>query len=210
MKILIPARKGSKGLPFKNRKLFKYTADSIPISLYDSVYVLTDDEEICKISKEYDFNIIDRPRKVSNDIASTKLLMEYAIESIGFEKDEMIVLLYLTYPDRTWSEVENAVGVFLRSGIASLLCKKEIDNSPFLMLKEEDNNRGSQLFYHNLYRRQDYPKCFELSHYIVIFKPSVLDMLNENLYNRDTFFLKVDKYIIDIDSKKDLDLLNGK
>ena len=33
MRIVIPAREGSKGLPHKNRKLFKYTADIIPEEL---------------------------------------------------------------------------------------------------------------------------------------------------------------------------------
>lgn len=211
MKIIIPARKGSKGFPFKNRKLFEYTADTIPISLYDSVYVLTDDLEISKISDSYDFNVMSRPRRVSNDSASTKSLIEYALENIKLDnKDETIVMLYLTYPGRTWSEVEDAVAEFARSGSDSLLCRKEIKTSPFLVLKEEKNGKASQLFYHDLYRRQDYPKCFEISHYISIFRASKISDLNNNMYNSDTFFLKIEKEIIDVDSKKDLNRLNGK
>ena len=211
MKIIIPARKGSKGLPFKNRKLFKYTADDIPITMYDSVYVATDDHEIAKLSESYDFNVLPRPRKVSNDTASTKALMEYALENIELDnKDETIVMLYLTYPDRSWSEVEDAISEFARSGSESLLCRKEIKTSPFLVLKEEKNGRGSQLFYHDLYRRQDYPKCFEISHYISIFRASSLPELNNNMYNSNTFFLKIEKDIIDVDTKKDLKRINGK
>ena len=211
MKIIIPARKGSKGFPFKNRKLFEYTADTIPISLYDSVYVLTDDSEISKISEAYDFNILSRPRRVSNDSASTKSLIEYALENIKLDnKDETIIMLYLTYPNRTWSEVEDAIADFARSGSDSLLCRKEIETSPFLVLKEEQNGKGSQLFYHDLYRRQDYPKCFEISHYISIFRASSISRLNNNLYNSNTYFLKVEKEILDVDSKKDFNKLNGK
>ena len=211
MKIIIPARKGSKGLPFKNRKLFKYTADTIPITMYDSVYVATDDHEIAKLAESYDFNVLPRPKKVSNDSASTKALMEYAIDNIELDnEDDTIIMLYLTYPERSWSEVEAAVSEFTRSGSKSLLCKKEISTSPFLVLKEEKNGKGSQLFYHDLYRRQDYPKCFEISHYISIFRVSSLFELNNNMYNSDTFFLKIEKDVIDIDTKKDLNKLNGK
>tara|TARA_B100000287_G_C20399506_1_gene689022 strand:- start:60 stop:701 length:642 start_codon:yes stop_codon:yes gene_type:complete len=211
MKIIIPARKGSKGLPFKNRKLFEYTADTIPISLYDSVYILTDDPEISNIADSYDFNVLSRPRRVSNDSASTKSLIEYALENIELDsKDETIVMLYLTYPERTWSEVEDAIAEFARSGSDSLLCRKEIQTSPFLVLKEEKNGKGSQLFYHDLYRRQDYPKCFEISHYISIFRANSLVDLNSNMYNSNTFFLKIEKEIIDIDTKKDFNKINGK
>lgn len=211
MKIIIPARKGSKGLRFKNRKLFRYTADSIPMGMYDDVYVLTDDSEIKEMAESYDFKVLSRPRRVSNDSASTKSLMEYAFENIELDNnDETIVMLYLTYPNRTWSEIEEAVAIFARSGSSSLLCRKEIKTSPFLVLKEELNGKGSQLFYHDLYRRQDYPKCFEISHYISIFRASSLRDLNNNLYNSNTYFLKVDKEILDIDSKKDFDRLNGK
>ena len=44
----IPARKGSKGLKLKNRKLLHYTIDTIPKEYRHLVYISTDDDEIKK------------------------------------------------------------------------------------------------------------------------------------------------------------------
>lgn len=208
MKIIIPARKGSKGFPFKNRKLFHYTADIIPMGSYEDVYVLTDDPVIAKEAAFYDFNVIDRPRKVSNDTASTKSLIEYFLSEVKCE-DEMIVVLYLTYPERKWKHVIEAITFFHENKATSMLCKKQIDWTPFLVLREEADSKGSQLFYHDLHRRQDYPNCFEISHYVCIVLPSIINNLNNNMYSGDTVFLEIDD-VIDVDTKNDLSkFLNG-
>jgi CMP-N-acetylneuraminic acid synthetase len=205
MKIVIPARKGSKGLPYKNRKLFKYTADIIPDELKVDTYVITDDFEIMNIAESYGFKVVTRPDEISTDESSTKEVMMYFVEEVKPNQNEDIVMLYLTYPERTWDDVIKAWKFTWEYNAHSMLCKKELNVSPFLILKEEDYNRGSQLFYHNLYRRQDYPKCFEISHFITIFRPSILNKLNDNLYCRDTLFMEISNNIIDVDTQKDLD-----
>ena len=211
MRILIPARKGSKGFPGKNLKLFEYTARIIPQDLIDRVTVLTDDPKIQNLCKKWNFKSLDRPDDVSNDTASTKSLIKWYIDhhisSDQIEDFSPILVLYLTYPERTWSDVNQAVSLFEEIGSTSLLCKKEIETTPFLILKEEEDFKGSQLFYHDLYRRQDYPKCFELSHYICILDPEHINKLNSNLYDRDTIFMKIDSSVIDVDFKKDLNSL---
>ena len=209
MKILIPARRNSKGLPFKNRKLFKYTADIIPDVYRRLTYVITDDEEIIKESIRYGFNTIERTPEVSQDDTSTKATIQYAIDQIGIDHGD-IVILYLTYPERKWEDVDKAYLLFkLNRNQSSLLCKKKIKTSPFLMLKEEANNKGSQLFYHDLYRRQEYPDCFEISHYICILNIKSINKLNSNLYNNETIYYNIGD-VIDIDGKKDLDRFEGR
>lgn len=204
MRIIIPARAGSKGMPFKNRKLFKYTADTIPDIMKHKTYVVTDDEEIKFMAIEAGFKALHRPEGLSQDETSTKSVMRYALEKLDV-KNETIIMLYLTYPERTWQDVNDAVALFKCNDISSLLCKKPLKTSPFLMLKSEPGNRGSQLFYHNLYRRQDYPECFEISHFIAMFNSSELNKLNNNLYNNDTYFMEISEKTIDVDEKKDLD-----
>lgn len=204
MKIIIPARKGSKGVPLKNRKLFKYTANIIPDEMKNSTYVVTDDERIKEMAVDYKFNILDRTPEVSSDKASSKDIMKYTIDSLGMS-NETILMLYLTYPLRKWKDVQRAFISFDSLNLDSLLCKHPLDISPFLMLREEKDNRGSQLFNHDLYRRQDYPECFELSHYICLFKSNVINNLNNNLYNNDTYFLPMNKKVIDVDTLEDLE-----
>ena len=70
------------------------------------------------------------------------------------------------------------------------------------MLFEESENRGSQVIKHDLYRRQDYRKCFHLSHYIHICKISEINRLNKNLYNPDTLYYPMER-VLDIDTLED-------
>ena len=139
---------------------------------------------------EYGFKTVSRPSEVSRDETSTKEVMKYTLNKIGAGA-ETIIMLYLTYPERTWSDVNRAIAIYKCNEIKSLLCKKKLVVSPFLMLKSEPDNRGSQLFYHDMYRRQDYPECFEISHFISIFHSEEIDKLNNNLYNKDTYFLDI-------------------
>ena len=135
MKIIIPARKGSKGVPLKNRKLFKYTANIIPNEMKHFTYVVTDDENVKQMAMDKGFNVLDRTHEVSSDKASTKDLMKYTIDRLGL-LDETILMLYLTYPLRKWEDVQKAICYFNVSSSKSLLCKHPLDVSPFLILKE--------------------------------------------------------------------------
>ena len=66
------------------------------------------------------------------------------------------------------------------------------------------DNKGKQIITHDLYRRQDYPKCFEISHFICIFKVNELNNLNKNMYNDNTIFFPID-CVVDVDTQKDFD-----
>jgi len=214
MKIIIPARFGSKGFPLKNRELFKYTADIIPKSRIKDVWVTTDDDIIKLTAEEYKFNVIDRPQELATDTASIRDVMLHAVEEIGASTYDHIAMLYLTYPQRTWQHVINAYRFFVKHndmGVTkSLLCRKEVQVNPYLYLEETGAKGlfGRQLKKHDLYRRQDYPACFEISHYISIFTAGELYKLNNNLYNKSTVFYKIPD-VIDVDYLTDLKKLDG-
>jgi len=195
-KILIPARKNSKGLPFKNRKLFSSTADIVPDEYKNITYVFTDDEIIQNFGREYGFKVLDRNPESALDESTTKELMEDFCGN--FSESQTIIMLYLTYPERTWDDVEKAIEVFSNTKAKSLLCKKEVKQTPYLMMYELENCRGEQVIKHNFSRRQDYRECFEISHFISIIDSSELSYLNNNLYNSNTYFLKI-RDVVDID-----------
>lgn len=215
MKIIIPARKGSKGLPFKNRKLFQYTADSIPEHHYQDVVVTTDDEKIMEYAQDYGFIVVRRPDALAQDTTSIRDVIVHALKETNSSSSETVVVLYLTYPERTWEHVEAAIDYYIefaRHNLSdSLLCKKEIKTHPYLCLLEHgvDGAYGKQLITHDLYRRQDYPKCFEISHYISIFTPVSINKLNSNLYCDSTVFYEIPD-VVDVDTKKDFDLFDGR
>lgn len=200
MKILIPARAGSKGFPFKNRKLIKQTLKTIPKKLFNNVYVSTDDEEIKK-NLPREINIHHRSPKVSGDTASTLSTVKEFTKDCNIDGD--VVMLYLTYPERKWEHVVSAYEKFKNSDSLSLLCKKKIDTHPYLMMYDAGENKGKQIVEHNLYRRQDYPSCFEISHYISIFNTKELNKLNNNMYNENTYFFEIGN-VTDVDYEEDL------
>lgn len=205
-KILIPARMGSKGLPGKNRKLFEYTANIIPKELHKITYVSTDDPIIKEMSIISCFNVHNRANEISQDKTSTKDVITEFIEK--YDESEITITLYLTYPERTWEDVERAILEFKQSNCKSLLCSFECETSPYLMAYDLPNNKGKQVISHNLYRRQDYPKCFEISHFISIVDNKELSKLNNNLYNEETYFMKCKKKV-DVDLPEHLERFNN-
>ena len=206
MKILIPARLGSKGLPGKNRKLFHYTAKIIPNDFKDLVHVSTDDPAIKHLAGEFGFKVHDRPENISLDETSTKEVVKDFLKS--HKENDLTVLLYLTYPERKWDDVQRALEELKSSKRKSLLCSFDCEVSPYLMAFELPNNLGKQVISHDLYRRQDYPKCFEISHFVCVFYDNEIDKLNNNLYNDETYFMKCKKKI-DVDLISDLERFNS-
>jgi CMP-N-acetylneuraminic acid synthetase len=200
---VIPARKGSKGFPLKNQKLMNCTFDSIPMGM-KNVIVSTDDEIIMEEAMQCGYNVLCRDDKLADDHASTKDVLLDVVNQFDINKKDIIILLYLTYPFRTWSDISKVYSFFTLSHAKSLLCKYETDETPYLMMYEEKDNKGSQIFQHNLYRRQDYKKVFMISHYVFISYVDELKNLNKNLYNENTIFFPIEKPI-DVDYKKDLE-----
>tara|TARA_R100000664_G_scaffold17057_1_gene25934 strand:- start:6818 stop:7456 length:639 start_codon:yes stop_codon:yes gene_type:complete len=200
MNYVIPARRNSKGLPFKNRKLIEYTLQQIPPEEKHKIFITTDDEFIIdKLKLKY--NIIKRPDNLSTDDIDIRSVMEHALGKIQNSDD--VVMLYLTYPQRTWNDIQNCIKFFKNSGSSSLLCKKDIKQHPYLCMFSKEGNKGRQIIPHDLYRRQDYPECFQISHFMCIFKQSELNMLNKNMYNSDTTYYSIGR-VIDVDTSQDL------
>ena len=201
MKIIIPARKGSKGLPGKNAILIKHTLSTIPNYVKDSVIITTNDGKV--IDQSVGYKILLRNAKLSGDEISTKDVLLDVMQKYNIVDEEIVMMLYLTYPERTWTDIEAALNFFLDNNAKSLLCRVEPKSHPYLCMFSENDNKGSQIVEHNLYRRQDYPECFELSHFICIFRANELEKLNKNLYNKDTIFYKIERPV-DVDTKEDL------
>ena len=205
---IIPARAGSKGLPYKNRRLFDCTADLISTAIKSNTLVSTDDAEIMQAAHEKGFTVHERSAENSNDTATMKDTLLEVITDKHIENDDIIFLLYLTYPERTQDDIVRAFDFFLSTHATSLLCRKEVKSHPYLCLYD-NGIYGKQIVEHDLFRRQDYPKCFEISHFIGIFRAGEIKNLNSNLYNDDTVFYSIGD-VIDVDTDSDIKrFLNG-
>ena len=116
---IIPIRKGSKGIPGKNKKkmlgrpLFSWVLGEAVFSDLDEVYVFTDDEEIITfLENEYSWSPkvkgLLRNDTNANDTASTESAMIEFAEKINYDFD-MLCLLQATSPMTTSATINEAI-----------------------------------------------------------------------------------------------------
>ena len=198
---IIPARKNSKGFKFKNRFLF----EKLPQELKnESVIVTSDDEVIREINNQsYQFDFIKRPDHLSLDTTSIKPVLEHVVDEKKLSEEDTLVVLYLTYPERTFLDIKEILKFYHTHNAKSLLCREPLKQHPYLCFFEEGVN-GRRIVDHNLYRRQDYPKCFYGSHFVAIVKVGFLPSVDLNLHSKETIFYDLGERKIDVDNKEDL------
>jgi len=201
--IVIPARRGSKGLPFKNRKLFRFTSGIVPSDRLSNTIVTSDDEIILEGAVNAGFLSHKRDKSLAKDETSVREVLKDVISKFNIPANDTIIMLYLTYPQRTWFDVSRAISFYEISNGKSLLCRKELESSPYLCFYEEHEWKGTKIIEHDFCRRQDYRVCFEASHFIAMMEVSKINELDTNLYCKDTIFLPIDS-CIDVDEEKDL------
>ena len=202
---LIPARKNSKGFKFKNRKLIDFTINSIPMEYRNQVYISTDDDVIKERVRESNINVIDRPDELAQDKTTMTDVLKHFIKVKDISADLDIVLLYLTYPERTWEDIIKIYEFFRNSTSDSLVCADEIKQHPYLCFYEKNDLRAELIIKHDFYRRQDYPKCLKLSMFVACYKAGVVEKLHPLCMEDDTIFYKLEQNKVDVDNKIDLD-----
>ena len=103
------------------------------------------------------------------------------VESFALKPSDTVVVLYPTYPDRTFNDILLALRFYKKYSLDSMLCKKNIKTHPYLCMVNTDNLFAKPLIDHQLYRRQDYPDCFEICHFVTILRVGVIKRLNNQL-----------------------------
>tara|TARA_X000000950_G_C13918412_1_gene662107 strand:+ start:2002 stop:2646 length:645 start_codon:yes stop_codon:yes gene_type:complete len=98
---LIPARKGSKGIPNKNlinlcgKPLIYYSIKASKRSLVNETWVSSDSDKILKISKNFGAKTLKRPLKLSGDSATSETALLHFANSIDFD---ILVFIQCTAP----------------------------------------------------------------------------------------------------------------
>jgi len=199
---IIPARKGSKRFPFKNRKLVPICLSKLKNEWIQKTIISTNDSAITEIAKKFGTILHMRSESNSSDEASMKETLKEVIRDIEIPREDRIICLYPTYPERTTSDIIKAINFFNESNSSSMLCKKDIKSHPYICLRDLGENKGELLVDHSLYRWQDFPKCFEYSHFIIMFKVGEIENLNFQLFNEDTVYFKIND-VVDVDDIND-------
>jgi len=117
---IIPARKGSKGLPGKNIRdlcgmpLIAHTIrQAIESQCFSRVLVSTDDAEIAAVGKEFGAEVpFLRPKPMADDRSDMRSAINHLLDEMkareGYSPD-IIAILFPTYPFRTCGLMEKVV-----------------------------------------------------------------------------------------------------
>lgn len=218
---LIPARKGSKGLKNKNifplngKELIQYTIEAAQNSKFiDEVFISTDSEYI---QKNYNNNciIINRPKKLSSDSASSNSVIKHFISFIDKKypnkyKNFNIILLQPTSPLRNSSHIDECINFMINQRCKHSVSVTLNDYSPYKSFKVYKNNKLKSLFKEKLsnMRRQDLPKTYKTNGAIYFFTKSDF-IKNKGIPSNNGYaYIMKKSESYDIDSIDDIKCVN--
>lgn len=211
---VIPARGGSKGIPYKNVKmlggkpLIYYSIDIARALTTDKhICLSSDDDLIIKTAMDAGLDVpFKRPDNLATDHAGTYEVLLHAIqyyEGIGRNYD-LIVLLQPTSPFRQKKHIEEALALW-NSNVEMIVSVKEAASNPYYNSFEEDCDgylrisKGDGL----LERRQDAPKVWEYNGSIYVIGVEALKMRNISEFTKVRKYQMNDIYSVDIDTMFD-------
>ena len=117
---IIPARGGSKRIPFKNIKNFRgkpiiaWSIESaLATLLFDKVIVSTDDPHIAKVAIEYGAEVpFFRPDELADDFVGTAPVVRHAIQHLDLPEHDAVLCLYATAPFTTKDDLLASLRIF--------------------------------------------------------------------------------------------------
>lgn len=211
---LIPARKGSKGLPGKNTKLLgdkplieysiEFALNNLKID--DELCISTNDEAVIAIVKSKGISIpFIRPEELANDNASSYDVIIHAINH--YEKlnqnFDAVLLLQPTSPFRIQDDFTHLIKKY-DDGIDMVVSVKLTKENPYFTLFEE-NGEGflNKSKIGNFERRQDCPEvyAFNGSMYLINIKSIKKSRLTD--LKRIKKIIMPDERSVDIDTLAD-------
>lgn len=217
---VVPCRKGSKGFPGKNRVLVPILLDGLRKKVRFRTIVTTDDEHVADMFRETPVKVVERPPELAADDTPIRPVIRHAAESMRLYPDDDVVVLYATYPGRTYRDVHRALVWYRRrEGRAMLGCVPATTDTPLHLAVrvDADTRLGTRLASDPApWRRQDCDETVgssaegpsgvsELSHAICALRVSALDEVDENLVGADTLYYDIEEPFIDVDAPEDLE-----
>lgn len=213
---VIPARGGSKGIPKKNiipvagLPLIAHTIlDAKESEMIGHVFVSTDDPAIAEVSQHFGAKVIHRPLELSTDEATSESALQHMLSEVqaqGIDCD-LIAFLQCTSPIRTGKQIDEAIQSLVREGADSLLSV-----SPTHVFLWENTEQGPQSInydYRHRQRRQDMNPQYMENGSIYIFKPWVLNELNNRLGGKISLYVMPQSCAWQIDDYRDIPIIEA-
>ena len=209
------ARGGSKGIKGKNMVSFNgkpLLVNSIEmakqIDSIDKIYLSTDSEEMADLASSYGVFIIKRPTELASDDSPEWLSWQHAITKSNeiHGKFGRFISLPTTSPLRLLSDVYKCLDALV-DGVDIVITATESQSNPwFNMVKIYESGKTERVIHNkNITRRQDAPKCFDMTSVAFVTRPEFV--INSQAFwdgNVATVLIPPER-AIDIDSKLDLD-----
>lgn len=212
---IIPARSGSKGLKDKNiielygKPLIAYSIEAaLDTQLFNHVIVSTDSDHYAEISLQYGAEIMMRGERLSDDKATTYMVLEDILNNKLTEFIDYFVLLQPTSPLRTSTHIKEAIEKFESryQEFDFLVSVKESEHAKVLVNPIDEDE---SLKYFNTdfvsYRRQNF-KDYSPNGAIFIAKPKEY-LERKHFFGSRTIAYNMNKRdSIDIDDDNDYQL----
>lgn len=205
---IIPARSGSKGLKDKNiidlcgKPLIAYSIEAaLETGLFDHVIVSTDSGHYANIAQHYGAEVMMRGEALSNDKATTFMVLEDILKNRLQESIDYFVLLQPTSPLRTSKHITEAIEKFEAKieNFDFLVSMKEAEHAKVLVnpIDDDESLKYFDTDFSN-YRRQGY-KDYSPNGAIFIAKP------DSYLEQKHFFGAKALSYIMSAEDSVDID-----
>lgn len=185
---LIPARKNSKGLPGKNRRMLAgkpLLAHTIEAALGarslapEDVVFDTDCPEMAAVAREYGARApYLRPAELSTDEAGSLGVARHALAWMAANEGkryDYLLLLQVTSPLRTARHVDEAVALAARTGADAVVSVTEPAQMPWNMKRIDADGRLRDLMPEKFARRQDMPPTVALNGAIYLTRTRVIE-----------------------------------
>lgn len=212
---IIPARKGSRGLPGKNVKmlagkpLIAWTAEQASQSRYlDRVIVTTDDAGIARIASGYGAQApFLRPEKLATSTAKMADVLLHAVEYLrkqGYNY-KFIVLLQPTSPLRGAPDIDRAIELFFRKKAGAVVSVCECEHHPrwSYPLSAGGKISGSRASAAAAANRQELPRLYRPNGAVYVAETNYLKKHNGFLGGRTYGYVMPQERSVDIDNIMD-------
>lgn len=212
---IIPARKGSKGLPGKNIKklsgkpLIAYSIEQARDSKYiDRVIVSTDSREIADISKKYGAEVpFMRPKKYAEDKSS---IFDVLLHAMGWlEKKEkysfdILVLLHVTAPLRNSEDIDICIELLVKKDADNVFSVTPSNRNPYFNMVEVLKDGKVRLIKKGDFAtRQSAPEVFDMNASIYVWQKDILKKKKRTLLENSHIYIMPKERSVDIDDAID-------
>ena len=205
----IPARKNSKRLPGKNKKLlngiplFQYTVEAaLKSKCYQMVVLTTDDKKIVEIGKKIDgLTVLVRPDEYATDDVRAKDVILYHLDRIE-ERFDYVSLLMPTSPFRDATDIRKSFEILQQEDGESIASVVEYDFHPEGALKMMGNRLYSYFDKDFRWvRENEFDKAYHLNGAIFTSKTNLLKKTRSFVHNGTVPYLMDSFKSMDIDEE---------